>query len=178
MAGLRILLSTMDILTETQNLWQRFQRGGAFRIYLRDRVYLVVPALVAFLVYSVATAAGTVITLGGTRSILVLVGLLGAPFVLIGSYYVQAIVFLFWLENRAIARATHHTPPPTPKLQVIDAFQGLWAVVKAFPIVVQVVGGALLLVPLAFLWALSPGVALLMLALVLAAPAGYALVDR
>ena len=90
----------MDILTETQNLWQRFQRGGAFGIYLRDRTHLVVPVLVVFLAYSVATAAGTVITFGGTRSILVLVGLLGAPFVLIGSYYVQAIVFLFWLENR------------------------------------------------------------------------------
>jgi hypothetical protein len=168
----------MDILTETQNLWQRFQRGGAFRIYLRDRTHLVVPVLVVFLAYSVATAAGTVITFGGTRSILVLVGLLGAPFVLIGSYCVQAIVFLFWLENRAIARATHHTPPPTPKLELIETFNGLWAVVKAFPIGVQIVGGALLLVPLVLLWSLSPGVALLLLVLLLAAPAAYALLDR
>jgi hypothetical protein len=167
----------MDILTETQNLWQRFQRGGAFRIYLRDRTHFVVPALVVFVAYSVATVAGTVITLGGTRSILVLVGLLTAPFVLIGSLYVQAIVFFLWLENRAIARATHHTPP-TPKLELIDTFKGLWAIVKAFPIVVQAAGGALLLVPLAFLWALSPGVAVLMLALMLATPAAYALLDR
>ena len=167
----------MDILTETQNLWQRFQRGGAFRIYLRDRMHFVVPALVIFLAFSVATTAGTVITLGGTRSILVLVGLLTAPFILLGSLYVQAIVFFLWLENRAIARATHHIPP-TSKLELIETFKGLWAVVRTFPIAVQAAGAALLLVPLVFLWSLSPGVALFMLALVLATPAAYALLDR
>ena len=87
----------MDILTETQNLWQRFQQGGGFRSYLRERLILVVPALSIFLLFSVATTAGTVITLGGTRSILVLFGLLSAPVILIGSFYTQAIVFFLWL---------------------------------------------------------------------------------
>ena len=75
----------MDILTETQNFLQRFQQGGAFRVYLRERLVAVIPALAIFLLYSVATTAGMVITLGGTRSFLVFVGLIGAPVVLLGS---------------------------------------------------------------------------------------------
>src|SRR6185503_7232105 len=113
-----VSLRPMDILTETQNLWQRFQRGGGFRGYVRERLIIVVPALVIFLAYSVATTAGTVITLGGTRSFLVLVGLITAPFILIGSLYFLILVFFLWLENRAIAHATHHIPP-TAKQDVL-----------------------------------------------------------
>ena len=167
----------MDILTETQNLWQRFQRGGAFRTYLRDRLYLVIPALIIFVVYSVAAAAGTVISLGGTRSFLVFVGLIGAPIVLLGNLYVLVFVFILWLENRAIAVATHHTAK-TPKEELRNTPASLWAVVKGFPIGVQAIGAAFLLVPLAFVWHLSAGVALLLFVLVAATPAGYALLDR
>jgi hypothetical protein len=174
---LRILLSNMDILTETQNLWQRFQRGGAFRTYLAPRLRLVIPALVVFVAYSVATTAATVITLGGTRSILVLVGLLGAPVILLGSLYVLVFVFMLWLENRAIAHATHRIPKSTKK-DVIGAFSSLRAVAKAFHPAVQAAGVVFLLVPLGFLAALSTGIAILMLALVLATPAAYAALDR
>jgi hypothetical protein len=167
----------MDILTETQNLWQRFQRGGAFRNYLSQRLVLVVPALVIFVLFSVATTAGTVITLGGTRSILVLVGLLAAPLVLLGSLFVQVFVFLQWLENRAIAQATHHTPP-TARDELKQLFPGLWSVVKGFPPAVLAIGGALLLAPLVFVWHLSASVALLLLALLAATPAAYSLLDR
>lgn len=174
---MRILLSTMDILTETQNLWQRFQRGGAFRIYLRDRLQFVIPALAIFLAYSVATTAGTVISLGGTRSILVLFGLLAAPFVLIGTLYVQVIVFFLWLENRTIARATRHIPP-TPKAELAATAAGLLSVARGFPLAVQAIGAAILIVPLAFLWSLSPSLALLMLVLMGATPFAYSLADR
>ena len=167
----------MDILTETQNLWQRFQRGGAFRNYLSRRLVLVVPALVIFVIYSVATTAGTVITLGGTRSILVLVGLLSAPVVLLGGLFVQVFVFLQWLENRAIAQATHHTSK-TAQEELRNTPLTLWAVVKGFPIIVQVIGLAFLLIPLAFVWHLSASVALLLLVMLAATPAAYSLLDR
>lgn len=167
----------MDILSETQNLWQRFQRGGAFRNYVRHRLVLVLPSMVVFLLFSVATAGATVITLGGTRSILVLVGLLTAPLILLGSLFVQVFVFLQWLENRAIAQATHHQPR-TAKEELRQALPSLWAVAKGFPLVVQLIGAALLLVPLAFVWSLSVKIALLLLVLVAATPAAYSLLDR
>ena len=174
---LRILPSTVDILTETQNLWQRFQHGDAFKRYLRDRLKLVVPALVLFVCFSVVVTAATVIYLGGTRSILVLVGLLMAPVVLVGSLFVQVFVFAQWLENRAIARATRRAPR-TPKAELAATLAGLGAVVKGFPPAVLAIGAALILVPLLFLAALSGTVAVLMLAVVAAAPFAFALLDR
>ena len=167
----------MDIFTESQNLLQRFQQGGSFRVYLRERMILVIPALIIFLLYSLATTAGTVITLGGTRSFLVLLGLLSAPVILIGTLYFQILVFLLWLENRAIAHATHHIPP-TAQRDVASVPATIGAVIKPFPLVVQAIGAAFLLVPLAFLWHLSLGTALLMIVLVLAVPAVYAALDR
>ena len=167
----------MDILTETQNLWERFQRGGAFRVYLSQRLRLVLPALVIFLAYSVAATAGTVIALGGTRSFLVLVGLLSAPVILIGNLYILVFVFLLWVENRAIAHATHHVPK-TAKEDVLATHKSVGAVVKQFPLWAQAVGAAILVVPLVFLWHLTPWTAFLMLLLVLAVPAGYAALDR
>lgn len=167
----------MDILTETQNLVRRFQQGGAFRVYLRERLLIVIPSLVVFLFYSVATSAGTVITLGGTHSFLVLIGLISAPFILLGSLYVLLFVFMLWLENRAIAHATHHIPHDA-KRDLAATPGTLGAVVKPFPLAIQAIGAAFLLVPLAFLWHLSPGVALLVLVLVLAVPATFAALDR
>lgn len=167
----------MDILTETQNLWQRFQNGSAFRTYLAPRLKLVIPALAVFVAYSVATTAGTLITLGGTRSILVFVALLSAPVILLGSLYAQVFVFLLWLENRAIAHATHRIPRD-PKKDVAATARSLWSVVKGYPALVLAIGAAFLLVPLGFLANLSPGIALLMLALLLGTPAAYAALDR
>ena len=167
----------LDILTETQNLWQRFQHGGAFRAYLRHRMHLVIPSLIVFVAYSVVTTAGTVIALGGTRSFLVLVGLLSAPVVLVGSLYFQIFVFLLWVENRAIAHATRHVPH-TVKRDVAATASTLGAVFKQFPLWAQAVIGAFLLVPLAFVAYLSPAIALLMIVLLVAVPAGYAALDR
>jgi len=167
----------MDILAETQGLIQRFQHGSAFRLYLRERLRLVVPALVIFVAFSVATTAGTVITLGGTHSFLVLVALLTAPFILIGSLYAQLITFFLWLENHAIARATHHNAHTT-KQELAATLSGLVKLGRGFSPVVLAVGAALLLVPLAFLAHLSAGVAFLLLVVVAATPFGYALLDR
>jgi hypothetical protein len=167
----------MDIVTETQGLWQRFQQGGAFKAYLKDRQHLVAPALAIFLVFSVATAAGTVIALGGTRSFLVLVGMLMAPVVLLGNLFIQVFVFLQWLENRAIAQATHHAPK-TAQDELKQTFRGLWQVVKGFPLFVQAIGALVLLGPLLLLYKLSGAAAVLMLVLLLATPAAYSLLDR
>ncbi len=167
----------MDILNETQNLWQRFQHGDMFRHYLRERLLLVVPAVVIFLVFSVATTAGTVITLGGTRSILVLVALVTAPFILVGSLYAQLITFFLWLENHAIARATHHKAH-TAKQEIADTLAGLVKLGRGFSPIVLAVGAALLLVPLAFLASLSASVAFLLLVAVAATPFAYSLLDR
>jgi hypothetical protein len=160
----------MDILTETQNLWQRYQQGAGFRKYVKERLPLVVPALAVFLVYSLAVTAGSVITLGGTRSILVLVGLLTAPLVLLGTLFVQVFVFFSWLEERALH------PHWTQTLQ--QSLSGLRKVLAAFSPVMHGAGAAILLLPLLLLAAISLWIALLMLALVVGTLVAYAALDR
>lgn len=167
----------MDILTETQNLWQRFRSGTAFRLYLRERLHLVVPAMIIFVAFSVTTTAGMVITLGGTHSFLVLLAMVLAPFVLVGSLYVQVFVFFSWLENRAIAQAAHRARKDA-RQELAATYASLLAVVGGFPPLVQAIGAALVLLPLALFALLSTKVAVLMLVLVAATPAAYALLDR
>ena len=92
----------MDILTEAPNLVRRYRHGDAFRHYIRERRALVAAALVIFSSLSLATTSGMVVYIGGTNALVVLVCLLLAPFVLIGSVLVQAYIFFSWLERRAL----------------------------------------------------------------------------
>jgi hypothetical protein len=99
----RILLAPLQ---EGMRLAQRAQEGP-LHAYLRERVALVVPAGLLMAVTSIACAAATVLFLGGTRSLLVLLAMLLVPFVLVGSFLVQTFIFFSWLENRALAQALH-----------------------------------------------------------------------
>lgn len=92
----------MDILTEVPNLVRRYRHGDAFRHYVQERRPLVAAALVIFSTLSLATTSGTVVYVGGTNALVVLLCLLLAPFVLIGSVLVQAYIFFSWLERRAL----------------------------------------------------------------------------
>jgi hypothetical protein len=86
-------------------LAERFQKAEGFRAYLRRRAAFVVPAVSLFALISIACAAATVILLADRHAMLALPGMMLAPFVLIGSFFVEAFVFFSWLEGRALAQA-------------------------------------------------------------------------
>lgn len=90
---------------DASKLAARFREAEGFREYLRRRMLLVVPAGALFVLVSIACAAATVIFLADWHPLLALPALILAPFVLIGSLFVQAYVFFSWLENRALAHA-------------------------------------------------------------------------
>jgi hypothetical protein len=92
----------VDILTEAPNLVRRYRHGDAFRHYVQDRRPLVIAALVIFSTISLATTSGMVVYIGGTNAMVVLLCLLLAPFVLLGSVFVQGYIFFSWLERRAL----------------------------------------------------------------------------
>lgn len=83
----------------------RFREAEGFREYLRRRAAFVVPAVALFALISIACAAATVIILAEGHALLALPGMVLAPFVLIGSFFVEAFVFFSWLEGRALAQA-------------------------------------------------------------------------
>jgi hypothetical protein len=83
----------------------RFREAEGFRQYLRRRAAFVVPAVALFGLVSVACAAAIVILLADRHPMLALPAMVLAPFVLVGSFFIEALVFFTWLEGRAISQA-------------------------------------------------------------------------
>jgi hypothetical protein len=153
-------------------LFQRYQRGAAFRNYVKKHgVELLVAALVLAAVAAACTGA-TVVLVGGTSSWRVLLALIAAPLVLLANLGLLLYVFFSWVEARAVTtprphgrlgawlhaklRANLGAPPPVP-----------WALAALF------VGLPFLM--LAWLsWPMALGLALLVALL----PVLYARVDH
>ncbi len=103
----------MDVITEARNLAQRYAKGDAFRRYVHARAALVLPALALFVAISVALGLG-LFGVMGTHHLGVLLAMILLPFVLFGSFALQAFLFFAWLELRALAPM----PPPGAGLRL------------------------------------------------------------
>lgn len=167
----------LGVLKEALNLAHRFQEGQGFRAYVLKRIWLVVPIGLLMILTSIGCAAATVLYLGGTRPLLVLLAMLLVPFVLVGSLFVQAYVFSSWLESRALAQALHRRAAPRGPV-------GRWLMQKlgvdvgTLPPVPWVLAAIFLLLPLAMLVMLAPELGVLLILLQVLAPIVYARLDR
>jgi hypothetical protein len=161
----------MDILVEAPGLLRRYRESDAFRRYVDDRAPLVIAVSVVFLMFSLATTAGVVVSVGGTRSFLVLLMLVLAPFLLAGTFLTLLFVFFLWLENRSLELTLARVKKPARP-------RGLRAALGAVPPIPWLLVGALVVLPLALLASLSAGGAAVMVVLAIAAPVGYAFLDR
>jgi hypothetical protein len=161
----------VDILVEAPNLLRRYQKGDAFRRYVDDRAPLVVAVAVVFLMFSLATTAGAVVSIGGTHSFLVLLMLVVAPFLLAATFLTLFFMFFSWLENRSLMMTLARVKKPARR----PGLRGLLAGLPPIPwlLVVLFIGA-----PLALLATLSIPAALLMLFLAGGAPAAYAFLER
>lgn len=157
----------LDPVNEAMSLVRRYKEGKGFRGYVRERMKFLVPIGALMFVISVGCAAATVLYLGGTRPILVLFAILLVPFVLIGSFFVQAYTFAAWLENRALSKALHRKPPVTRGIDL-----------GTLPPVPWLLAALFLGLPLLMLFAVVPGVALALILLLVAAPVAFARLDR
>ena len=161
----------MDILVEAPGLLRRYRESDAFRRYVDDRAPLVIAVSVVFLMFSLATTTGVVVSVGGTRSFLVLLMLVLAPFLLAGTFLTLLFVFFLWLENRSLELTLARVKKPARP-------QGLRGALASLPPIPWLLVGGLVVVPLGLLASLSAGGAAVMLLLALAAPVGYAFFDR
>ncbi|MGH8669799.1 MAG: hypothetical protein ACREUH_11265 [Burkholderiales bacterium] len=150
-------------LKDARNLLARLQEGEPFRDYVQDRLRLVLPALAVFVLVSLACAAATAVAFADLSSWLTLPGFLLAPAVLVGSLYVQGLVFFSWLEARALALALGHRPR---------------GVVGELPPVPWLLAALALLVPLALLVTLAPVLAVVLAAAAAMVPFLYVRLDR
>ena len=150
---------------EALAMLHRFREAEGFRDYLRRRLALVAPAGALAVLTSISFAAATVIFLAERHALLALPGMVLAPLVLGGSFFVLAYVFVSWLEGRAIAQALNkrkHTkldfgkPPRVP-----------WAL-----------AGIFFVLPMAILSAVSAMTALVLIVLMVGLVLLFARFDR
>jgi len=74
----------LDPLNEATSLFRRYQDAPGLRGYIQDRMRFLVPIGALMVLISLGCTAATVLYLGGTRPVLVLLAMLIAPFVLFG----------------------------------------------------------------------------------------------
>jgi hypothetical protein len=157
-------------------LMGRFQEIPGFRGYVRDRMVVVGPVCILMLLTSIGCAVATVLFVGGTKPLLVLLAMISVPFILVGSLFVQLYVFFSWLEGRALAEALHHSlSPPGPltaKLRKAGFDLG------AMPPVPWVLAVLFVVLPLAMLTAVLPILAAALIVLLAAVPFIFARLDR
>jgi hypothetical protein len=159
---------------DAMGLVQRFQEGKGLRGYVMQRLIALVPIGVLMAITSVSCAAAMVLYLGGTRSILVLLMLLLLPFVLLGSFFVQALVFFSWLEGRALTLDLHRpgsTGPIATRLRSLGIEMGTpppvpWALAVIF-----------LFIPMLMLLSVAPAWGWVLIILLVATPFVYARLD-
>jgi hypothetical protein len=166
----------LDPFNEALNLLRRYQEGQGFRAYIRERNILLAPVALLILATSVACAGALVMYLGGTRSVLVLLSMLIAPFVLVGSLFVQAYVFVSWLEGRALAQALNRKPKAKGPISARLLKHGID--MGAMPPVPWVLATLFVFLPFVMLWSVTPGLALGLVLLHVAAPVVFARLDR
>ncbi len=162
----------MDIFTEARNLVERYEKGDAFRLHVHARLALVVPMLVLFFAFSIALSLGLFAVMG-TSGLGVFVAMVLVPFVLLGSFALQAYVFFSWLELRALEpMLAHHAAPA----------RGTWVArlrsrLGKPPPIPWIAVVLLLFVPFMLLALASLKAALLVLAAAVLTPVVYALLD-
>lgn len=179
LAGMKALTAQallLDPVNEAMALVHRFQAGGGFRGYVMQRLGLVVPVAALIIVTSLACAAATVLFLGGTRSLLVLFAMLLVPFVLAGSFFVQAYVFAYWLEGRALARALPRKRPPSGAVTL--ALRRAGVDMGAMPAVPWVLALLFVVLPLLMLIAVVPALGISLVFLLALAPVVFARLDQ
>ena len=167
----------LETIQEAANLYNRYQAGKGFKVYLRDRRNMVVPMVGLILLTAVALTAGSVVSLAGARAMLMLFVLLLAPVILIGSAFVQGFVFFGWLENRAIAQGLkHRLEAEGPAARWLR--KNLGAEIGKFPRIPWLLVALFLAVPLALTAQVAPLLAAAAGAVHVAALLAFARIDR
>lgn len=150
-----------DSLVAARSLFERWQKGKSFQDYVFDRLPLVIPAGVVYVVLVTAGVAATIAFMAGKYSAFVLPTFIIAPFLLVGGYAVAAYLFFSWLEALALRHALKH-----------DLERG------ALPRIPWILIGVFLGVPLLVLATFWWKVGLPLIALAVATPFLYLRFDR
>lgn len=167
----------LRLLNEALGLAARFRDVEGLQRYLAKRRPLVLAASAAMLVSGLACAAGVFMFLAESSAWLALPALILAPFVALGSLFVQFYVFFSWLEGRALARALGHRAGPPPGALGAWLARKLRVDLGSPPPVPWPAAAILVVLPLAMLAVVAPLLAAALLVAAVATPLLYARLD-
>lgn len=173
-----VRLIPVHTLSEALNLVHRFHEGKAFRLYVQNRLRIVVPAVLLMVAIAVASAAAFMVYATGISGWLVLPAILLMPVVLIGSLFVQTYVFFSWLENRAVSRTLGRGTKPPHGALAVWLSRNLGVDIGPAPAIPWLLVALFLVAPLVMMATFAAGLALAFLCFVLLLPIMYARLDR
>jgi len=164
-------------IDDALGLARRYRELEALQQYVGANLRLVVPAGLLLLVTALACGLTPVMLLVGARPVASLAGLLLAPLVLLGSLFVLALLLFSWLEERALVRSLGHRTGRAPGKFARWLKRKLGVDLGRAPRVPWLLAALFVVVPLAMLVRMAPGVAVPLIALLVAAPILYARFD-
>ncbi len=164
-------------LKNAQDLAQRFREVEGIRLYVQERLAMVVAATLVIVLISIACAVGVVVFLADRHSLLALLGILLLPVALAGSFFVLAYVFFSWIEGRALVRELGHRHRPPPGASALWISKKFGLDMGPFPPVPWFLAALVLFVPLALLAAAWLNAALVVILLGILMPVLYAKFD-
>jgi hypothetical protein len=167
-----------ETLKQARNLWARFSESPLLKRYLESRRQPLIAAALLCLLISVSCTAAMVVFLAGTKPLLVLMALILAPFVLLGSLFVQAYVFFAWLESRALSHASTHPYKAAPGTPAYWLRKKLKIDLGQAPPVPWALAGIFVFAPLAVLAFVAPKLAAALIVLAIAGVLLYSRLDR
>ena len=167
----------MDIFSEARNLIERYQKGEALRLYLQRRWPFLIPPLLLFLAFGVASSIALIEVIGTHSSLLAFLAVLLAPFILIGSLFVQVYVFFSWLEVRALEHMSAHRTRPAKGARAFS-LSNLRSRLGKPPPIPWIPAAVFVLAPFVLLVFASVKVAAVLLALAILTPILFSLLDR
>ena len=167
----------LETLANAQDLALRFREVDGIRLYVHERMRLVIAATLVMVVIGIACSIGVVVFLADRHSLLVLLGILLLPVALIGSFFVQAYFFFSWIEGRALARELGHRHRPAPGVAAVWLSEKFGLDMGPFPPVPWVLAAIFLLAPLAMLAASWLSMAVVVIVLAILMPVIYAKLD-
>ncbi len=166
------------IVQEARNLAARYAASDAFRGYINHRKHLVIPALLLILAIALSSTVASVVFAAGTRPLFVLIALILAPVLVLGSVFVQAYVFFAWLEGRALARMLAHRPKAARGKAAAWVAAKLHADLGDPPPLPWAMAALFVLAPMAILAYVAIKLALALIVLAVLAPILYSRFDR
>ena len=167
----------LQTLKNAQDLAHRFREVEGIRLYVHERMGLVIPASLVIVLISFACAVGVVVFLGDRHALLALLGILLLPVALAGSLFVQAYVFLSWIEGRALARELRQRHRPAPGAAALWLSEEFGLDMGPFPPVPWFLSAIFLFAPVALLAASWLNFALVVIFLGIVMPVLYAKLD-